>query len=177
MDKRRTIYKLVDLRGCIFLAIINVIFGTFLLAGLKSFPHIISFRIQEGLLATLEGDLSEKMSVLHNLADKSMFYFINSATNTIMFSAISMISVLLLIRLNGELIYRKIVSWMLILGVTIINIASFYYSVRFMNSGSSLIANEGVGFLNSIGYILFIGGLIVLFLKTLKDLSQPRVIT
>lgn len=174
MDKRRTIYKLWDLRGCIFISLLNLIFGVFLLAILKTFPHLVTLKIQENLLNIIEGELEEKYAIVQSFVDESIFLFHSTALESLTFAIVAITTILILIRLNGNIKIRKIIAWLVVLGITIVNVTSIFTALNFLETGSLNLASQGLRVFTLIGFLLFIGGLCFLFVKTLKDLTQPH---
>jgi hypothetical protein len=172
MDKRRTIYKLWDLRGCIFLSLINLLFGAFLLGALKAFPKLILAKIEENILNGV--DYEQNALSLKSLVGDSAFLFHSTATESMLYALIALIAILFLIRLNGGIIIRKIVAWTISIGVSMINFASIMISLRFMASASQPFANQGYLVITIVGLVFFLFGLSLLFFKSLKDLSQTR---
>jgi hypothetical protein len=172
MDKRRTIYKLWDLRGCIFLSLINLLFGAFLLGVLKAFPKLMLAKIEENLLLGI--NIEQNSMGLKSLVGDSVFLFHATATEAMIFSIISLIAILFLIRLNGGIIIRKIIAWTITVGISLINFASIMIALRFMNTASQSFAHKGFNIITFIGLIFFFFGLILLFFKSLKDLTQAR---
>jgi hypothetical protein len=172
MDKRRTIYKLWDLRGCIFLSLINLLFGAFLLGVLKAFPKLIFAKIEENLLTGI--DIEQNSVGLKSLVGDSAFLFHSTAIESMVLSLVALIAILFLIRLNGGLIIRKIIAWTISVGVSFVNFASLMIALRFMATGSQTFANHGFNIVTFFGLMIFLSGLSLLFFKSLKDLSQTR---
>jgi len=174
MDKRRTIYKLWDLRACIFLSLINLLFGAFLLAALKAFPKLIFAKIEENLLTGI--DINQNTTILKALVGDSAYLFHTTAMEAMILSLISLIAILFLIRLNGGIAIRKIVAWSITLGVSLVNFASVMIAFRFMTSASQNFALQTYGLVSIMGLILFLSGVSLLFFKSLKDLTQAHLI-
>ncbi len=174
MDKRRTIYKLWDLRGCIFISMLNLIFGALLLAVMKAFPRLVTSKIQESLLSILDGDMEEKYAVIQSFVDESLFLFHSTAIECLVFALVALVTILILIRLSGKIKIRKIIAWLVVLGITVANLSSVLTSLKFLETGSLNMASQGFRVLSILGFLMFIGGLCFLFVKTLKDLTQPR---
>ncbi|MEA1874323.1 MAG: hypothetical protein U9N51_07850 [Bacteroidota bacterium] len=172
MDKRRTIYKLQDLKGCVFLSLINMLFGGLLLAVLKGFRVLLFDKIEESLLIGV--DLEQNSIGLKDLVGDSVFLFHSTAIETLVLSTISLISILFLIRLNGGVLIRRIVAWTITIGISLINFASIMIALRFMTTASHTFANQGYNVVTIFGVIIFLIGLSLLFFKSLKDLIQTN---
>lgn len=173
MDKRRTIYKLRDLRGSLLLVLITLLAGSGLLFVINVFPHFVKGKIQLSLMQLLDMNISSNMDVLNEQVIRSVDLFHITAFEIILTSIVSLVCILLLIRLNGKMIIRKTISWIISLGVFLMTLYSIMVSVRFMSCLDLFDAYKGLGFINVLGSSLFIVGLILLFFKSFKDLTEP----
>jgi uncharacterized membrane protein YgdD (TMEM256/DUF423 family) len=173
MDKRRTIYKLQDLSGSLLLALTNLLVGSGLLFGLKVFPNFVKNKIQLCLMQLFDVNISPNMDILNEQIIRSVDLFHVTALEIILTSIVSLVCILFLIRSNGKVLIRKIISWIISLGVFLMTLFSIMVSVRFMSCADLLVAHKGLGFINVIGSLLFIAGLILLFFKSFKDLTDP----
>jgi len=174
MDKRKTIYKLRDLRACIFFSFINLLFGTYLLAVITAIPRLILSKIEESLLIGLSSDTDDNVILTKNLVRESNDLFYNASIQFIVLSIVALIAILLLIRLNGKLIIRRVIAGTIISGISLINFASIMIALRFMNSASHAFASQGYNVVIILGYALFLLGLSSLFFKTLMDLTKTH---
>lgn len=168
MDKRKTIYKLRNFRLCIILSFINLLFGAFLLGVLNAFPKLVSQKIEENLLGGI--NIDPNTINFNNLVSDSIYLFQNVALQAMILSLIALTAILFLIRFNGGIINRRIIAGAITLGFTIINFASIMIALRFMTTGSHMLANQGYSVGLIIGFIFFLSGLTFLFFKTLRDL-------
>jgi hypothetical protein len=172
MDRRRTIYKLRDLRISMILSLLNLLGGLVFWSVLKTIPLSIQSGIHNKMLIKLT-DNADIFASAHTITKDIMALFHKTSLEIIIISLIPIASILLLIRLNGNLKTRKFISGTLTAGTSIVNLAAVAFLLRYINLASTELASYGIRIIFGIGVLLLITGFIILVFKVLNDLTSP----
>jgi hypothetical protein len=173
MDKLRTLYRLRAVKGGLIMAFLSILWGSGLLFVNRMFPDIIRSKIRESI--AISGNFTD-ISTIEILETKSLIankLFIYSALEPVLFGILTIVILFLLIRLKGNTSLRIAISWILGSGTIIYSFGLFIKATSFVNTASLTGAKETAMWFIVPGALLLALGLLLGFVKTIKDLTEP----
>jgi len=173
MDKMRTIYRLRALRGGLIMAFLSILWGSVLLFMNRLIPDTFSAKIRESV--AISGKLTDmsKIEILEAKAVTAHEMLLHAAFEPVLFGMMTILVLFLLIRLNGNTKLRIAISWIIGAGTIIYSLGLFIKATTFLSSASmSNACDAGMWFIIP-GILLLSAGLLLTFVKTIKDLTEP----
>ncbi|MEA3446949.1 MAG: hypothetical protein U9Q98_00645 [Bacteroidota bacterium] len=172
MEKLRTIYRLRILRGGLLLSIISILWGLGLFVFFKMFPGGMTSHLKS-VICDANGITTEaEMDVIFCKLSQASYNFYQAATSAVILGVMSVVFLLVIIRLNGNTQIRKIISWLMGVGIVLYSIAEFYNAMIFVNSTNLSVDSTNQWMLIP-GLILLFCGVLLAVIKIIRDITEP----
>lgn len=173
MEKVRTIYRLRVVRGGLLLSLLSVLWGIGLLTVLRVFPGIVISQIKSLIFNANNITTEVQMEAVQYKVNLAHSLYMDASIQAILLGVLSIVMMLVVIRLNGNNSSKNFISWVMGVGVVLYATGVFLNAMSFVDNGAISIEYANNVWAVAPGCILFLLGVLLSVIKTVKELTSP----